>query len=587
MSHQGDTPEASDDVPHIQNTIRRNGVYYFNARYPRHLSPKLTKGQTHVKRSLKTKDWKEAKAKATRESLRFQLEVEKLEAQFEKSQSAAGTSKTPFESLSDSQRNGIILRWFIERERQAELTREKIEANDDDIWKAERIVDARADLASLSDHSEVSLYDWKKQAKHLLDEEGIIADEQKLTEFTSLLRRAHLEISRRSAETFGKAESKSQADPYFVGIHGHSSPPAQIKASHTIGELCDKYQNDRIKSGVTAGTISTYPMQFLILKDFLGDSLPISAVDVEQAQALADFLGEVPKNATKLYPGLNLKEAAKREKAKQSPAVISPKTQRDHLQGISSIFKHAVELGWLNDNPISKRAVSNRLPEVKRKAVGRFSSEELARLFSLPDFTANQNHPLRYPRYWVPLLCFFHGLRANEAAQLLVDDVKVKNGIHYLHIREENEAGEKVKQLKTAQSSRRMPLANRFLDLGFLEFVSTQREQGEVWLFSTLSRNKRGSMADGVSKWFSRIRKKAVIGDLPKGRDKTLHSFRHSFRRAGNDTGIPVPIMESLGGWQDNSNKSSENDYGDGHSLKTLKSAIELLTEKIPSFTVE
>lgn len=35
--------------------------------------------------------------------------------------------------------------------------------------------------------------------------------------------------------------------------------------------------------------------------------------------------------------------------------------------------------------------------------------------------------------------------------------------------------------------------------------------------------------------------------------------------------------MEELGGWSERAGKSSESDYGDGHSLKQLKEAIDKL----------
>lgn len=576
MAHKGDTQTDSNPMPKIAYTIRRNGVYYFNARYPSSIPRELTDGQSHFKKSLRTKEWKEAKAKAARVLIEFQMNVEELERRGSGGSSLNGPER-PYESISEEERKEILFRWFIAKEKTSELYRDDLISSKEELEGSDRIQDLRLDFDSYSSMKERPLSVWEEEAIELLGKEKLSIGKPELSDFAKLYRRGFLEVYRRNLERVDSNFKGQSPDPLFLGLHGHSPAPSSPKSKHTIKGLCIKYEADKRKTGVSLSTLSSYQMQFRILQDFAGGETEVSSFGAEEAQGLIDFLAEIPSNATKRYPKLSLRESALVEAASKLPQLLAAKTQQIHFHGIAAIFRHAQDLDWIPNNPLGKRAVTSRLPNVEKKAVEMFSSDELSRLFSFPEFLAFRDCPVNYPRFWVPLLCHFHGMRANEACQLLVEDIKERHQIVYLDIRRENEEGEKVKQLKNSQSKRRLPLSEKFLKMGFLEFVEAQKSAGKTELFPTLKRSKKGSKADALGKWFSRFRKQVIAEDSLKSRKKTLHSFRHSFRRAGRDQNVPVPLMEALGGWNDSSRKSSESEYGGGHSLAQLKETIDLL----------
>ena len=577
MSHQRVTPSDSDDMPKIPQTIRRKGVYHFNGRYPIHLTGPLNGNKTHRRESLKTSDWKEAKAKAARLSFEFQLELEELERKWKTAQEAEASSGISFESLSDDRKREIILTWFIQQEKESDELRHDLETQEESALKSERLGDALADFGSLNSLEEEPMTDWAKYGQQILKKQGIDANQEQLGHFAGLLRRASIEVQRRTLDAVDHLPTSIQPDPFFAESHSHSPLPERPQ-DRNVSELCEKYEEHKRTVGVSVGALNKYQMQFRIVKEFFGEDTGISAIGVEQAQALADFLAKIPLNATQRYPKVTLPEAAAQESLAPAPKLVSAKTQQDYLQGISALFRHALELDWIQTNPISKRAVSARLPKPEEPTTERFTTEEFTRFFTSQDFLKNRDHPKWYPRFWIPLLCFFHGLRANEACQLLVEDVRDEDPIPHLLIRDKNDAGVKVKQLKTTQSNRRMPLSQEFLKTGFLEFVATQRNKGNEWLFDSLDRNERGSRADGIGKWFSRFKKQFLDDPSPGRGQKSMHSLRHSFRRAGRDAGIQVPVMEALGGWTDSAKKSSEAGYGSGYGLPTLKEALDNLT---------
>ena len=148
MAHKGETQSTSAEMPRIPFTIKRGGVYYFNARYPTHLVEAGAVAQTHCKKSLDTKDWREAKAKVARELAHFQYNIEQLQAE-SVSDGNGSRARVSLSSLSETKRRDIIFQWFVDRERDAEKFRAEFHESCDEFWKRERKEDAQVNLAHM------------------------------------------------------------------------------------------------------------------------------------------------------------------------------------------------------------------------------------------------------------------------------------------------------------------------------------------------------------------------------------------------------------------------------------------------------
>ena len=234
------------------------------------------------------------------------------------------------------------------------------------------------------------------------------------------------------------------------------------------------------------------------------------------------------------------------------------------------MLRHAVELGWLDANPLKGRLIRERLPKVVRRERETLTPEEMTRVFSLPDFLKQKNGKLP-ARFWLPLLCVFHGMRANEVAGMRVADVEEEAKISFLNLRETDE-----RRLKTESSARLVPLHQRVIDMGFLEFVAKRREQDPTgYLFPGLSRNDNGSMADGICKWWGRL-VKATLGVSTSGGAsgaRGIHSLRHSWATAARSAGLSDSTRKRLGGW---SQPDASEHYGSRlDELPTLKAEID------------
>lgn len=594
MGHKNETQTHSEDVP---NTIRRNGTYYYRRRIPSDLvaahafgETKTGKPRKFLKYSLKTKDPRTARRMVAQADLRAEEQFEEKRQEIEASQPAefirrrnrVGHRTVPLASLSEVERQDLIFREFITLQRQSQEQARRA-GESEHITRSEWLEEAKNDLSALSgDSKKFEPIDWDSRLSAFLEAEGIgvgDADQEAFSGLRALLKQAHVEDAWRMVQTL-QGKTQSENDPAFRGIGAHTPiPEMRERQGVSVGALCESYREARQKAGMAPRTLASYEPQIRIVCDFFGANTPVHSITLEEARRFVDFLAVVPVNSAKRYPDVSITTASKREAKKKSPAFLSSKTQSVTFSGVAAIFRYAVEMEWIAASPLAKKVVRSRLPRVEKGNKPMFTAPEMSALFASSSYLSQRDDAHHRDRgdarFWVPLLCLFHGFRSNEVCTLLVSDVKKEDGIDFLHLRETDDEGRRVKRLKTYSSRRKVPIHAELLKMGFLEFVDAQRKRGVEFLYPGLKENRLGSKADAVGKWFARLRKK-IVDDLPDVRGaKGLHSFRHSFRRACREAEIPREIVWAIGGWTGGSQRNSAEDYGSGYSVKQLKRAID------------
>lgn len=186
---------------------------------------------------------------------------------------------------------------------------------------------------------------------------------------------------------------------------------------------------------------------------------------------------------------------------------MSHKSVCKHMQWLGAALKHA-KMDYLIDGLI--------LPTITRKAHEErsvYDPDELQRIFD--NLKWDKDHP---DRLWVPLIGLLQGMRLNEICQLHVDDVCL-DGVPSISINDD--AG---KQVKNADSYRRIPVHPKLIELGFLDYVRTVKARSHSQLFWILKPH-RGAYGHYTGKWFQTFNRKHVTAD-PK---KVFHSLRHGF----------------------------------------------------------
>lgn len=146
--------------------------------------------------------------------------------------------------------------------------------------------------------------------------------------------------------------------------------------------------------------------------------------------------------------------------------------------------------------------------------------------------------------FWLPLLALYSCARLSELAGLTVKDIRfdAQAGVHYLNLVEvDEETNETLRSLKNAHSIRRVPIATRLIELGFIDYVRRVEQLGATKLFphvresATNARDpgKNGGRHFGNYLDHLEIRSKRLV----------FHSFRHlGITRL---LGASVPLADS------------------------------------------
>lgn len=311
--------------------------------------------------------------------------------------------------------------------------------------------------------------------------------------------------------------------------------------------------------------------------ELYGD-LPVSAIDRQKVQEYRQDLLQLPNKAPGLR-GLSIRERIALAASEDLP-LLAMKTVKVKLMMLSAVLGYAVEMGLLQENPVTASGASKRLDKAATKrakvAPKDYSMEELVKIFQGPAHTESWRSPradLGEALYWVPLLAAYTGARREELCQLYVSDVKThKEGIHYLSILEADD--DKGRTVKTQGSRRFVPLHLDLIELGFLRYLEGLPKNGQ--LFPGLPADSGGwyGIKFGLH-WERYLRDRVSL----QSSAKPAHGFRHSFKTLCRAVGIPEDVHDALTGHADG---SVSRDYG---QMPISRLAEEL--KKFPSIAKE
>ncbi|WP_051686575.1 site-specific integrase [Vibrio pacinii] len=276
----------------------------------------------------------------------------------------------------------------------------------------------------------------------------------------------------------------------------------------------------------------------------------------EDAEEIRDCLYKYPKNYKKNpilrnLQGLNLIKEANI----LGSQAISNRSVKKCVQEFSSFCNWAVQRDYIDKNYFYRLKTRRaNATDVRYK----LDDNDINLIFGMSDYEKGFFFHTYY--YWIPLLLRFTGARLNELCQLNTDDIVQYEDIWGIRIGNEF-VGQRV---KSPNSVRFVPIHNKLLDLGFIDFVQSRRER--TMLFEGLSLSE-GYYSSSASKWFARRREELGI---EKG--KCAHSFRHSFIDELKQKGIGLDIIRELVGHSSNSITTSV--YSRSYNARILSLAI-------------
>ncbi|EIW7481145.1 TPA: site-specific integrase [Vibrio parahaemolyticus] len=349
--------------------------------------------------------------------------------------------------------------------------------------------------------------------------------------------------------------------PSNVGSHEPAKPalPAILVSKTETASLnpfkCLEMYRDSKKDLVNQKTIDmAYAKCHIVLALLKAKS--IKEIRRLQAEEVRTLLGQYPINATKhkQFDGMKGKQLIEANKKHKLPT-LSAESVKDYIQKCSSFFEWCLQMEMTDINPFkSMRFKKTRKDSEAKKA---YSHADLKIVFSTEIHTHKKYKHPHY--YWLPLLGLFTGARLNELCQLYRQDIYKKDGIWVINIDDKL----KGQRLKNNTSRRLIPIHEKLLELGFIEYInSVQHER----VFPAL-KEERDGFGTAASKWFGRFKTK-----LGFGRGHDFHSFRHTVATQLKNAEVSSLLAAELLGHAQNS--ITYDRYGKSVSIKKLQKVI-------------
>jgi integrase len=292
----------------------------------------------------------------------------------------------------------------------------------------------------------------------------------------------------------------------------------------------------------------------------MGD-LSISIIGKRDIASFRDTLLQLPKSKEKTIRSKTIEQQISLVKSQGLPQ-ISATTVTNALKQLSPVFTYAISIDLIGLNPTlgMKPKRTTKKVEVDNTDRG-YSLDDINKVFQSDLFTAPRNkQTYGLACYWIPLICYYTGMRLNEVCQLNNSDINIDGPIAYINIRRGLN-----QSVKNDGSLRHVPIANHLIELGFMDYVKTK--QGS--LFPKLPQGTYNKPSYKFSTWWSKH-----IGSLNIIIRQPSHAFRHTFKTSMRVLGIEDSISDAITG---HAPSNEGNRYG-SVPLETKQAAINKLT---------
>jgi len=307
-------------------------------------------------------------------------------------------------------------------------------------------------------------------------------------------------------------------------------------------------------------------------KELHGD-IELGAITRALAVEFRGAMGRLPTHLPHKLRALPLPELLRRDLKAYPPAHTA--TVNKALTLLSTIFRHAENAGKLDAVPGYKHpfGAGIKLDVDARTATDRelFDAADLTAIFSSGVYQHGERPEGGggEAAFWLPLLALFTGARLGELAQLRVGDLVEdrETGVFYIDIYQEGE-----RSIKNASSRRKVPVHPELIRIGLLRYRQGLLDGGATAhspLWPNVGVDRAGRAGGAWSKWINRYIRKAGI----TAPSKVFHSFRHTFKRNARNAGILKEMHDALTGHSGGGDVGQS--YGRGFGLKVLAAAME------------
>jgi len=323
--------------------------------------------------------------------------------------------------------------------------------------------------------------------------------------------------------------------PLNIAAAPNSPTPPGLRLS----ELVEAYNADRVAMTdpswkVPPGDIT----KFRRLIEILGDC-PCNSITRQTARNVRDTLARLPKDASK-FRGQTVNEILKLK----HPQTLSAETIKDYIGLYSSLFGWARRENFYDGaDPFDGIAPNDSTPRNQKRSP--FTLDDLEKIFSGDMFMSFDPTRHKPHHYWAPLIALHSGARNAEIGALEVTDLKqVQDGEQVIWVIDINTEAEK-KRVKTPNAIRQIPVHEKLVELGLIDYRDQLAKHGQNRLFPYLKWDEKSGYGRYIGENFNNYLKDIGIYEHIR---KVFYSFRHTIATALERQDVQIHRIEQLSG---------------------------------------
>lgn len=342
---------------------------------------------------------------------------------------------------------------------------------------------------------------------------------------------AENEVMRR---VLGGSHASSTSTPITAIASPPASPskPSAPKFKTVIDGFLSKYQRDK-----KPAMFKKHKPVLTMLVEIIGDK-PIDELRQADINDFFELLGNLPPRWRDecRKRKLTIRELAELEHSE----TLGPKSFDDTYIASVRPFLKAAKKDW-QDQGFPLGLTTDGIEYLGDREEGEdkqraFTPPELRRLFEGPEMNAFANDTAQAHCFWLPLIGLYTGARVNEICQLNPQTDILRDsdsGSWCFWISKETDADPRIKKTVKTGDARKVPIHNKLIELGFLEYVNRVKSAGARLLFPSWQPINRRASGE-AEKWFRQLLRDIGLRDeTPKANIFGMHAFRHTLLTYG------------------------------------------------------
>jgi len=336
-----------------------------------------------------------------------------------------------------------------------------------------------------------------------------------------------------------------------------------------LSKVFEHFIKDRTANKWPAGRVTNaelYRGTFRLFTAVIGDKL-ISEYTIDDGEKTRETFLKLPAGWMRnpAISKLPYKEAMQLPPEFQK---MNPSTVRDHLTRLNTVFQFAGKKNYSVQQIFADLPIRGETTHYEK-----FAEDDITTLFNPSTYQKFQRKG-KSSHYFAALLGLFTGCRLGEIFFLTPDAVLLSaDGIPFIMIdRHDGSNGLPIRNVKTKMSIRPIPIHDKLVELGFLDFVEYRRNNYPNQYLFPEYKIFRGQAGSKFGDHFKRYRESCGIGG---DRTKVFHSFRHTFTETLQKNLVSLEMRQRLLGHA--SGELAGDVYGGNFHASDLKAAIDRL----------